>query len=336
MTRGITHDLANDMAHDKQHDYSSIGFITFDCLGWPFVQMPEGGGTHLVEDFTLAVSGAAGTAAIAAAKMGLKVQAIGGVGDDLMGEWVRRRLHDFHVDTELLQTIAGGRTSSSIVTTRADGSRPVLHLKGATGDFYLDDDQFDRVTDAHVVHFGGVGLMNRMDQGQNARLARHARARGAITTLDVFATSPAEMAAVEAMLPHTDYFMPSIEEAHALTGRSDLHGTAEFFLERGVRCCIFTMGADGAYYADQEGHRMRVPAFQVDVRCTCGCGDAFNAGFAVALRHGLDPETCVRLAQATSALNATGLGSQAGVVDLERTLDFMRRTPTRALASIHD
>jgi sugar/nucleoside kinase (ribokinase family) len=96
------------------------------------------------------------------------------------------------------------------------------------------------------------------------------------------------------------------------------------------------MGADGAYYADREGHRMRVPAFQVDVRCTCGCGDAFNAGFAVALRHGLDPETCVRLAQATSALNATGLGSQAGVVDLERTLEFMRRTPTRALSSILD
>jgi hypothetical protein len=37
----------------------------------------------------------------------------------------------------------------------------------------------------------------------------------------------------------------------------------------------------------------------------------------------------VRFAQATSALNATGLGSQAGVVSFEHTLDFMRRTPTR-------
>jgi sugar/nucleoside kinase (ribokinase family) len=49
----------------------------------------------------------------------------------------------------------------------------------------------------------------------------------------------------------------------------------------------------------------------------------------VALCKGMDPEGSVRFAQATSALNATGLGSQAGVVSFEHTLDFMRRTPTR-------
>lgn len=310
-------------------DYSSIGFITFDCLGWPFVQMPEGGGTSLVEDFALAVSGAAGTAAIAAAKMGLSVQAIGGVGSDLMGEWVRRRLGDFSVDTELLKTIAGGRTSSSIVTTRANGSRPVLHLKGATGDFFIEDSEFERAADAHVVHFGGVGLMTRMDQGQNARLARYAKSRGAITTVDVFASSPAEMQAVAQVLPHTDYFLPSIEEAHALTGRNDLEGTAEFFLERGVGCCIFTLGSEGAYYHSQSGERFHIPAYAVDVRCTCGCGDAFNAGFAVALKRGFEPHQAVRFAQATSALNATGLGSQAGIVNFENTWSFMQQTPVR-------
>lgn len=314
------------------YDYSSIGFITFDCLGWPFVQMPEGGGTHLVDDFALAVSGAAGTAAIAASKMGLSVQAVGGVGNDLMGEWVRRRLGDFSVNTDLLKTIDGGRTSSSIVTTRGDGSRPVLHLKGATGDFYIDDTELDQVCDADVVHLGGVGLMTRMDQGQNARLARHARARGAIVTVDVFATSQAEMNAVEQVLPHTDYFLPSIEEAHALTGRTDLRGTAEFFLERGVGCCIFTLGADGAYYHSRSGEIFHMPAFDVDVRCTCGCGDAFNAGFAVALKRGLPAEEAVRFAQATSALNATGLGSQAGVVDFDHTSAFIRKTPTKGSA----
>ena len=98
--------------------------ITFDFLCWPFSQIPDGGDTFLVDDFTLAVSGAAGTAVIAASKIGLKCQAVGGVGTDLMGDWVRMRLGTFDVNTDLLQTIPGGRTSSSIVTTRADGSRP--------------------------------------------------------------------------------------------------------------------------------------------------------------------------------------------------------------------
>lgn len=315
------------------YDFSSVGFITFDCLGWPYVQMPDGGGTTMVEDFALAVSGAAGTAAIAAAKMGLSVQAVGGIGNDLMGGWVRRRLLDFEVNVDYLQTVEGGRTSSSIVTTRQDGSRPVLHLKGATGDFYVQDSDFERVAGAHVLHLGGVGLMTRMDQGQNARLAKYAKERGAIVTVDVFASSQAEMAAVEQVLPYTDYFMPSIEEAHALTGRDDLEGTAEFFLERGVGCCVFTLGANGAYYHSRSGERFHSPAFEVDVRCTCGCGDAFNAGFAVALKHGMPPEQAVRFAQATSALNATGLGSQAGVVDFAHTWAFMQTGSVRMHSS---
>ncbi len=311
-------------------DYSSIGFITFDCLGWPVTDIPKGGGTFFIDDFTLAVSGAAGTAAIAAAKMGLSCAAVGGLGVDMMGDWVLQRLHHFGVDTSALKQIPGSRTSSSIVCTRPDGSRPALHMKGATGDFYIDDDLMPHVIDARVVHLGGVGLMTAMDQGRNTELARRAQLGGATVTVDIFAGSPNDLPAIARVLPYTDYFMPSIEEAHALTGRDDLEGTAAFFLERGAKCCVFTLGPDGAYYHHSDGTRFLVPAFEINVVCTCGCGDAFDAGFAVALCKGMDPEPAVRFAQATSALNATGLGSQAGVVDFDHTLDFMTRTPTKS------
>jgi len=311
-------------------DYSCIGFITFDCLGWPVTSIPDGGGTTFIDDFTLAVSGAAGTAVIAGAKMGLTCRAIGGLGQDLMGDWVLQRLRQFGVDVTGLPQIPGARTSSSIVTTRPDGTRPALHLRGATGDFYVDDNLLSHAIDARVVHFGGVGLMTRMDRGRNAELARAARLRGAITTADIFAGSPDDLPAVASILPFIDYFMPSIEEAHALTGGHDLAGTAQFFIDKGVTCCVFTLGAEGAYYHHRDGTRFIVPAFEVDVRCTCGCGDAFDAGFAVALCHGMDAETTVRFAQATAALNATGLGSQAGIEDFAHTLAFMRSAPTRS------
>ena len=86
-----------------RYDYASIGFYTFDCLGWPFTAVPPGGGTNFIDELTLAVSGAAGTAAIAAAKMGLKTLAVGGVGADLMGDWVLKRLQHFGVDTSTMQ-----------------------------------------------------------------------------------------------------------------------------------------------------------------------------------------------------------------------------------------
>lgn len=314
----------------KSFDYTAMGFITFDCLGWPFTAVPDGGGCNLIDELTLAVSGAAGVAAIAAAKMGLKTQAVGGVGHDLMGDWVMDRLSHFGVDTEMMQRKEGWKTSSSIVTTRADGSRPALHMKGATGSFVVDEKDANRVIDATVFHLGGVGLMDAMDGPANALLMKRAKESGAITTVDIFAGSAADLPDVAAVLPWTDYFMPSIEEARALSGLEDLEDCTRFFHDKGVACCVFTLGGDGAYYSHADGTRFKVPAFAIDVKCTCGCGDAFDAGYAVALVKGFDPETAVRFAQATSALNATGLGSQAGVESFEHTLNFMKTTRTRS------
>ncbi len=313
-----------------RYDYTSMGFYTYDCLGWPFTEIPPGGGTVFIDDLTLAVSGAGGTAAIAAAKMGLKTLAVAGVGEDLMGDWVLQRLAHFGVDTWGVQHKPEWRTSSSIVTTRADGSRPALHMLGATKDFFVDDAMIPRVIDAKVFHIGGIGLMNAMDQGQNAVVMKAAKAGGAVTTVDVFAGSPKDLPAIAAVLPYTDYFMPSIEEAQALCGRSDYGDTAKFFLDMGVKACVLTLGGDGAYYHDRDGASFKVPAYDVKVKCTCGCGDAFNAGFAVGLVKNFDPETRVRFAQATSALNATGLGSQAGVESFEHTLNFMKTTGVKA------
>ena len=306
-----------------RYDYTSIGFYTFDCLGWPFTDIAPGGGTNFIDELALAVSGAAGTASIAAAKMGLKTLAVGGVGSDLMGDWVLQRLKHFGVDTSTMQQKDGWKTSSSIVTTRADGSRPALHMRGATADFHVGDVMMKQVIDASVVHIGGIGLMKAMDTGRNAELMKQAKAQGATTTVDVFAGSPDDMPAIAMVLPYTDYFMPSIEEAQALTGLTEKGDIAKYFLELGVKCCVFTLGGDGAYYHHSNGTKFKIPAFEIKVKCTCGCGDAFNAGFAVGLNKGFDAETTVRFAQATSALNATGLGSQAGVESFEHTLNFM-------------
>ena len=311
------------------YDYTSMGFYTFDCLGWPFSAMPPGGGCYAIEELTLAVSGAAGTAAIAAAKMGLRTLAVGGVGDDLMGDWVLQRLAHFGVDTSAMQREPGWKTSSSIVTTRRDGSRPALHMSGATGNFRVPDAMLAQVVDATVFHAGGVGLMHAMDDGRTAELLRAAQAAGAVTTVDVFAGSPHDMPAIATVLPFTDYFMPSIEEAQALSGERDVAAAADHFLARGARACVLTLGADGAYYRDWTGRTFHMPAFDVAVKCTCGCGDAFNAGFAVGIVKGFDLEATVRFAQATAALNATGLGSQAGVQSFEHTLAFSREAPRK-------
>lgn len=311
-------------------DYTSVGFHTFDALCRPVSELPPNGDTIFVDDFALAVSGAAGCAAIVAAKHDMTVQAVGGVGDDLMGDWVLRRFADFGVDTEMMQRCEGFATSSSIVTTRPDGARPALHRRGATAGFYVEDAQVERVLDTEIFHVGGVGLMDAMDKGRNAELLAEARGRRITTTLDVFASTPDDLPRILPLLKHTDYFMPSEEEAMALSGLTDFEDICSFLLDHGVGAVVMTLGADGAMYRDSEGRKLDVPAFRIDVVCTCGCGDCFNAGFATGLHLGRSIEDCIRLGQASSAQNAMGLGSQAVVSSLQSTLEFMESTPVRS------
>lgn len=310
-------------------DYTAMGFHTFDALVRPVTELPPGGGTIFVDDFALAVSGAAGASAVVAAKHGLKVQAVGGVGYDLMGDWVLRRMADFNIDTELMLRCEGYSTSSSVVTTRPDGARPALHKRGATGGFYIEDHHIDRVLDTRILHVGGIGLTDTMDQGRNAEIMAEAKTRGVTTTLDVFASTSADLARVKPLLPHTDYFIPSEEEAMALSGLTEFGEVASFFLDQGVGAIIMTLGKDGAMYRDKSGRAIDIPAFQIDVVCTCGCGDCFNAGFATGLHLGRSLEDCIRIGQASSAQNAMGLGSQAVISTLEATLHFMETVPTR-------
>ena len=316
---------------NRTFDYTSIGFYTFDCLGRPVNDIPPGGNTFFIDELTLAVSGAAGSAAVVAAKHGMRVQAVGGVGKDDMGDWVLQKLASFNVDTQNMQVCDGVTTSSSIVTTRPDGARPALHKKGATGAFYISDAQIDTVVDTSILHVGGVGLMDKMDQGRTAEIMAAAKQAGCRTTLDVFASTPQDMDLIEPLLPYTDFFMPSEEEAMALSGLSDFDDISDYLLAKGAGAVVLTLGACGAMYRDQSGLGFNLPAFDIDVVCTCGCGDCFNAGFATGMYLGKSVEDSVRLGQAASAQNATGLGSQAGVTDLTSTVAFMNETPARIM-----
>ena len=151
-----------------------------------------------------------------------------------------------------------------------------------------------------------------------------AKRRGATVTFDLIAANAETIVNVKPLLPYIDYFMPSVEEAGAMSGRSTVEDSAKYFLDAGVKCCVFTLGGDGAYYAHADGTRFQLPAYEIDVVDTTGCGDAFDAGFITALHHRMDPETSVRFAQAAAGLVATGLGSDAGIRSFEHTLDCMK------------
>lgn len=307
-----------------RYDVSVIGLYILDILGRPVSRIPEGGGVDFIKEIKLTVAGTAGGTVIDTAKLGLKGLAVGAVGDDEKADWIILTLAKHAIDTSAMQRLAGVPTSSTILNIRPNGERPALHVRGASDYLEIPPAMYDQVFDAPIMHLGGTGLLEKLDGPASLTLLREAKARGRTVTFDLIAANAETAKIVAPLLPYIDFFMPSIEEAREMSGQETPADCAKYYLDRGTKACVFTLGGDGAYYADAGGDSFSAPAYDVDVVDTTGCGDAFDAGMITALHHKMDKETAVRFAQAAAGLVATGLGSDAGITSFEHTLHCMK------------
>ena len=307
----------------KKYDASIVGLYILDVLGRPISKIPEGGNVEFIEELRLTVAGTAGGTIIDCAKLGLKTLAVGAVGNDEKADFVVSVLEKFGVDVSAFQRIEGVPTSSTILNVRPNGERPALHLRGASDHFLPPKKEQFNIFDCKVLHLGGTGLLNKMDGPLSIELLKEAKENNCITTFDLIATNDQTINIVKPLLPYIDYFMPSIEEAIDLSNLKDPKDIAKFFIDNGAKNCVFTMGAEGSVFISKDEY-IKTPAFDIEVKDTTGCGDAFDAGMITALAKDFDLEKSLKFATMTSGLVATGLGSDAGIIDFDDTINQMR------------
>jgi sugar/nucleoside kinase (ribokinase family) len=299
-----------------------VGLTILDIAGRPVEAIPAGGGVAFVDEIRMNPAGTASGAVMNAAKLGISCATVACLGNDEMGDMIIAFYERLGIDCSLIQRTDAARTSATILPIRPNGERPALHCRGASDQLFVREGQFDACCDARFLHHGGTGLLNAMDQGQSAKLLSHAKQRNLTTTFDLIAPNEKTVGLLSELMPHVDYFMPSLEEATVLSGRNTPDDAAAFFMDMGAGACIFKSGAKGSFIRTRDAS-FTVPAFKVSVVDTTGCGDSYCGGFIAGLAMGYELEQACRLGTAVSALVATGLGSDAGVTDLDDTLHFM-------------
>ncbi len=312
----------------KKYDTTVLGLYVLDILGRPVSKIPEGGNLAYIEELRLTVAGTAGGTVVDCAKLGVSTLGVGAVGDDEKADFVISTLEKFGVDTAGFERLKGIPTSSTILNIRPNGERPALHLRGACDHFLPPSKDKVDIFDCKVFHLGGTGLLKLLDGEVSVDLLRQAKERGCITTWDLIGATEETIKIVEPLLPHIDYFMPSIEEASIMCGLTKAEDVAKFYLDGGVKNCVLTMGGEGSLFMNQKD-KIITPAFDINVVDTTGCGDAFDAGMIVALIKDMDLESSLKFATTTSGLVATGLGSDAGIVDYEDTIKKMNSLKTK-------
>lgn len=304
----------------------ALGVHVVDVLVRPVEEIPAGQGGQLVEQIAITPAGTAGGTAVTLAKLGAEVSCAGAVGTDALGDALLALLQRFGVDTSLLLRRDGVQTSASVLPIRPDGSRPAFHVVGANATYASADAPWDAIAAADHLHLGAPEFMGGEEA---ARIARHARDHGTVTSADLLA--PGDQAGaildwIAPVLPELHYLLPNAEQVIGLTGESELVDGCRALRERGVGCVAATCGADGVLVVDDDGAHV-VPAFAVEVVDTTGCGDAFSAGFLRGLALGRGHREAAALGCAAAAFVATGLGSDHGDFDLPAVEALAGATP---------
>ena len=304
----------------------AMGVHVLDVLVRPVEAIPEGQGGQLVEEIRMTAAGTAGGTALVLAKLGADVKSAAAIGTDPVGDMLLALLERDGVDTSLTVRRDDVQTSASVLPIRPDGSRPAFHVVGANATYGPADVDWGSVSQAGFLHLGGPEFMGGEAAGE---ILARAREHGLTTSADILA--PGDMGVLEwiaGALPHLDYLLPNDEQVLGFTGESELEAGCRKLLERGVGCVVATCGGDGVLIVDGDGAE-RVPAFEVEVVDTTGCGDAFSAGFLRGRADGLPHPEAARLGCAVAALVAGGLGSDHGSYDLQAAHRFAADTATR-------
>ena len=288
-------------------DVAIIGNLTIDVIMRGIEQMPPWGHEVLSHTRTEATAGQAGAMAFACVALGARTEILADVGEDDTGERIRRELQSAGVGTEALGVVPGGVTPLTIAVVRGDGERAFISDLGRLRplDVGALARRFPHVVDAAVLALVGTSNLADVDLRGAAAALGIARRSGSLSVFDS-GWDPDEWSAksvegIKAVLAETDLYLPNLDEARALTGRT---AVGEVLRQLAAWCAgvvIVKGGAVGSYTLI-DGDVVLVEAVPTEVDNAVGAGDVFNAGTIAGYLRGRDVIASVSLGTAAASM----------------------------------
>ena len=294
------------------------GLSVVDIIGRPLDlrKPPKPGGMQRLGSITMTTGGNVPNVGIDLAKLGFSVGAVTRVGNDTFGGYLRSQLEVHGITAAGLVLDGSRQTSSTIVGVDGTGERTFFHTRGCMENFRVEDilTHIDVVRRGRILVFGYYGLLPECDR-HLGRLFRAIHLKtGTPVLLDTAGAPRRDDATLRSFLPHVDYFVPSFDEAAAITGETDPAKIVGALIDAGAAGVVAVkLGADGCYVS-WKGKTKRVPVRKVrHVVDTTGAGDAFVSGFVAGLLGGADPFAAAKLGNAVAASSLSAVGASTAI-----------------------
>ena len=246
-------------------------------------------------------------------KVPFPLYALGLVGNDDDGRWVRSQLDQVGVDTSLLGVHKKARTSvSTIVSATNSRTRTIFHHAGANAELDAVHFPFGKIK-AKIFFLAFLALLDRLDRVAPkygtvaAKLFAQAKAQGMITAADVVSDSSGRLPdLVAAALPYLDHFFCNEVELGLVTSQQVREKSGKLSASRMLKAArslsadaagyVVVHTAEGAAAARHGEAAVWQPSLNVpraEVVGTNGAGDAFAAGYLAAAHDELPIQKCL-------------------------------------------
>ncbi|MBI3921380.1 MAG: sugar kinase [Armatimonadetes bacterium] len=310
----------------KDIDVLCAGLLVADVMAKPIDKIPAWGRLGTFDLIEHHVGGCAANTAADLAILGAKSAVCGCVGADPAGDFVRSRLSDLGVEVSGVVDKPASSTSYTFVMLSSAGRRRYLHHIGANARFTDTDVSDELLRRSKILHIGGAFLMPGMDGAPTANLLKRAKSLGLTTCMDTAFNPKAEVSALlQPCLPYLDIFLPSLEEAEAISGLREPAEILELWDVHEMKVTGIKAGTRGCFLRT-NGETQHFPILQVEVADTSGAGDAFIAGFLYGWLKGWEIPRIARFANATAAFCVQAIGCSAGLRPAEEIVRFMENT----------
>jgi 2-dehydro-3-deoxygluconokinase len=268
---------------------------------------------------------------VAAARQGSSVGYITRVGNDNFGNTLRDMWAREGIDCSQVAIDEHAATGGYFVHHRPDGHQFSYARTGSAATKltpgYIDAAAVER---AQFVHTSGITqAISHTARAAALTLFAEARRVGVSTAFDanyrarLWSVTDAQVALAE-ILPFTDFFFPSIEDAAALSGSAD-HDTIFRWAHRlGAQVVLLKLGADGVRISQGAGADvMQMASYPIDAVDATGAGDCFAGATIARMVLGDMLLDAVRYANAAAALTTTQYGAIAAIPTRDAVKSFL-------------
>ncbi|MBQ8605160.1 MAG: carbohydrate kinase family protein [Clostridia bacterium] len=256
----------------------------------------------------------------------LTVYAVGNVGNDDEGTYVKDVLSKNGLELSGLKTVCGEKTSFTEVMSVKGGQRTFFTFAGADGGFCADDLDVEEIS-PKILHLGYFLLLQKIDEGEGLKILKKASEAGVQTSIDLVSENSDRYDLVVPCLESVDYLIINEIEAGKLTKmepeKKNLISIAKKLLQMGVRKKVIIHMKDCAVCCSESGVSVAgaVDIPRKEIKGTTGAGDAFCAGALYAIYCGksdseiLDFASCAAVMALRSADATSGLCSETEIIE---------------------